>query len=1109
MSVFRYILRSLFWFRRQHLALFAGTLVATAVLTGALIIGDSVRFSLQNIAKTRLGSIRFSITTGGRFIRSELADEMSAVLDAPSAAVLMLQGIAINQETRNRLNRVQVVGIDSCFWNFGTLMQPAPGPGEAILSENTATQLGLKPGDAFLLRVEQAGLIPVNAPFSPGNKPSVAFRLTIKAIANDKSLGRFSLRSNQLAPYTVFINRESLAEKLELSGFSNFVLIGENGKKDLTSEKISKTFGDIWKPLDAGLQVKNLPSSGKFDLVSNRVFIDKTISKEIEKLSIPHENILTYLVNSIRRESKSTPYSFVFAAPANVLPGMLNSGQIVINQWLADDLQIHPGDSLSLDYYTIGPLRKLDVKSRSLKVSAIIPTSHSLATPNSNSNFPIDSTLMPSFPGLSTAGNCRDWNTSVPIDLKRIRDKDERYWDDWKGTPKAVISQASGLEMWTNPFGEYTAVRFRNDDVRPDTLLGILLKNIHPEDLGIIVIPVFSEGLASAGNSVDFGQLFLGLSFFIIVAGLLLIVLIFSLNIASRSSEIALLSGLGIPQRQILRINFAESFIVVLLGSIFGSLAGILYNFTLIKALNTVWKGAVQTNMLEICINPATLTIGAGTGFILAFFTIILLTRSKLKKQIAGLLKSGPQYSEAIQKSFSRRSRNISLAGIGGSTLLVLYSVISGAFEDPALFLSAGALFLSGSIFGIAWILEKVQHTSDYSAFGIFRLALKNAGRSKRRSLTVVFLLAIGVYSIIITGSYRKTFTGAENDKNSGSGGYLFWAETSLPIPEDLNDPLIQNKYLIANNALSPEIHFEQFQSLEGDDASCLNLNLVSRPRILGIHPGSFEKREAFSFVSLLNKEAKLNPWAELGRNMGNDIIPAFADQTVIQYGLKKSIGDTLYYLDETGKQIKIVLVGGLDNSVFQGNLLIDAGLFSKHFPSSGGSRVMLIDTPLTQEKEFSKILSRSLADYGIEVSKASDRLASFNTVENTYLSVFMILGGLGLVIGTFGLAIVFFRNILERRHEFAVLSALGLKDRQIIRLIVTENSFLFLAGLVSGILAAVLSILPSLILPGFQTQVIPVLVILLLLLICGIFWIWILARNALRRNTIEILKNE
>jgi ABC-type antimicrobial peptide transport system permease subunit len=954
-------------------------------------------------------------------------------------------------------------------------------------------------GDALLIRVEKASLVPINAPFSPETQSSVSFRLSIAAIADDKRLGRFSLKSNQIEPFTVFINREILAEKLELAGLANFILMGENREKDLTSEKITSVFAELWKPLDAGLLVKELPENSKYELVSNRIFIDKPVSEEIEKLGLAHENVLTYLVNSFHTKSKSTPYSFIAALPAGMLPGEFKPDDIAVNEWLAEDLGIKPGDSLSLDYFVIGPLRKLNEKSSNFRVSAVIPTRGGIA----------DSTMMPDFPGLSDAGSCRDWNTGIPIDLKRIRDKDEQYWDKYRGTPKALISLPTGKDMWSNLFGEYTSVRFQKSIITPDSLLSLIMRNVHPEQLGMFVLPVYSEGLSSASNAVDFGQLFLGLSFFIIAAGLLLIILIFALSTMSRSTETALLSGLGLSPRLILKIRVAEYFVVVLLGSIFGAFAGILYNQILVKALNTVWQGAVQTNMLEIHIQPLSLISGAGIGFLMAFVTIILISKKKLKEQVAGALKGNLHLTDAKKKSSLKRDTYFAAAGILSAVLLTLYSLFSGAYEDPGLFLFAGVLFLTGSVFGFSAWLEKVQQTKEYSSIGVFLFSLKNAGRNKTRSITVVMVLAIGVYSIVLTGAYRKTYSGAENDRKSGTGGYLFWAETSFPIPADLNNPEVQNKYLAGNLLSSDHIHFEQFHSLEGDDASCLNLNQVNRPRILGVHTEAFAKRDAFSFTSTTNKQIKTNPWQELKKAPGMNIIYAFADQSVIQYGLKKSIGDTLFYKDEAGEKIKIVLIGGLENSVFQGSLLIDDEQFVSHFPSSGGSRVMLIEAPLREEVKLAELLNRSFADYGIELTTASSRLASFNAVENTYLSVFMILGGLGLLIGTLGLGIVIFRNALERKHEYALLSAVGFKDKQIMKLILAENLFLFISGLLCGTFAAFISILPSWISPAFHTQTLPILIILTLLIFTGFITIWISSRRALSGNIIEALRSD
>ena len=67
----------------------------------------------------------------------------------------------------------------------------------------------------------------------------------------------------------------------------------------------------------------------------------------------------------------------------------------------------------------------------------------------------------------------------------------------------------------------------------------------------------------------------------------------------------------------------------------------------------------------------------------------------------------------------------------------------------------------------------------------------------------------------------------------------------------------------------------------------------------------------------------KENPWSILEQTLSDDVLPAIADQSVIVWGLGKSIGDTLTYVDERGESFKVRLVGGLANSIFQGNMFV------------------------------------------------------------------------------------------------------------------------------------------------------------------------------------------
>jgi ABC-type antimicrobial peptide transport system permease subunit len=106
----------------------------------------------------------------------------------------------------------------------------------------------------------------------------------------------------------------------------------------------------------------------------------------------------------------------------------------------------------------------------------------------------------------------------------------------------------------------------------------------------------------------------------------------------------------------------------------------------------------------------------------------------------------------------------------------------------------------------------------------------------------------------------------------------------------------------------------------------------------------------------------------------------------------------------------------------------------------------------------------RTLGDYGLVAEESGQRLARFLVVQNTYLSTFQNLGGLGLLLGTFGLAAVQLRNVLERRGELALLRATGFRRRRLAELVMLENGLLLCGGVGCGVLAALVAVWPHLI---------------------------------------------
>src|SRR5262249_29974664 len=194
----------------------------------------------------------------------------------------------------------------------------------------------------------------------------------------------------------------------------------------------------------------------------------------------------------------------------------------------------------------------------------------------------------------------------------------------------------------------------------------------------------------------------------------------------------------------------------------------------------------------------------------------------------------------------------------------------------------------------------------------------------------------------------------------------------------------------------------------------------------------------------------------------------------------KKGLGDTLEMLDENGqpmteevpakdgnrarRPVMMKIVGVLKDSIFPSELLMAAPTFERYYPRQEGYPFLLVETAPEQSAAAAELLRIGLAKHGPEFTRTRDRLAAYLAVENTYLTTFQLLGGLGLLLGTLGLAVALLRGVWERRAELALLRALGYRHRALGWLVLSENGFLLVLGLAAGTLAAPVSLPPYLI---------------------------------------------
>ncbi|MGE0020407.1 MAG: ABC transporter permease [Draconibacterium sp.] len=1095
-------MKTFFFYFRQNLLVALGVAVSTTVLTGSLIIGDSVRYSLEQSTFSRLGNTTHLVSVTDRYFRQEMANEMETANTALKVTpLLQLEGMAVAGGGEFRANKVQVNGIRNDFSKMaGTGLFDSLQNNEIAISANLAERLQIKEGDNLLVRIQKASLIPMNAPFVSAEETSVSLQATVKKVVSAEELGRFNLKNSQTAPFNIFLSINRLNQLMEFEGKANQLLIST----ELKNDEIVAIVKSCLTPADAGLQFEKIEKSGETQVSTERVFLDEKIAEVLQKLpgATP---ILTYFVNNIEASSNpskggeqksqkqqsqtrnpkpgtrnpepgtsSIPYSFV----STLSNSALAENEIVLNRWAADDLQVKPGDSLRLKYFEIGPLRQLIVRESDFVLKEIIAMDNPLSDP----------TLVPHLPGLSDAGHCREWEAGVPINLDAIRDKDEKYWNDFKGTPKAYIAKQKADEIWGNRFGSNTAVRFVAGAFNNDLFLNTFKSEINPGDLGMTVSPVREQGLYAAHNGTDFSGLFIGLSFFLLVAGIILTSLLFRLNLENRAQQIKLFSALGFGEKQVRSFYLAEGLAVALTGGLIGLLVSVLYTSLVFSILNTLWFEIVRTDVLLIKINPATLFTGLIISLVVSLMAVFVSVR-RFQNQFTGNRK---KVKTARQKSGWLKPVIYLFPVI--AVLLVVYQVTSGQM-NPGLFFVSGILLLTGILLILREFLFSIEKSGS-AEFGKKRLILLNLVRNKARSMTVITLFAIGTFLVVSTGSNKLDLSAGAQKKTSGTGGFLFFAESSVPVLFDIND-----KDKRADEGMVEDFSAVQLMKVEGDDASCLNLNRISQPAILGVDPAALAGR--FSFAVKTKETGETDPWLALNQTNDDGTIPAIADQTVIQWGLGMKVGDILLYQNEKGDTLRLKLIAGTTPSVFQGFVLISTQNFLQNYPTHSGTSVFLVEGKPENLQPIGDELNSVFWDYGWEMTTTVKRLAEFYSITNTYLSIFMALGALGLILGTIGLAVILARSLLERKREIAVMLATGFDTKPIFRIIAFEYFILLVAGVLTGLIAAVTAVLPAFLSPGSDASGSTVALVVALILVNGFIWIAVLTKAMLQKKNL------
>jgi hypothetical protein len=434
----------------------------------------------------------------------------------------------------------------------------------------------------------------------------------------------------------------------------------------------------------------------------------------------------------------------------------------------------------------------------------------------------------------------------------------------------------------------------------------------------------------------------------------------------------------------------------------------------------------------------------------------------------------------------------------------LIAAALTHAIPAAAAFFGAGASILIACLCFLSWRLGTASRGS--AAPSIVRLGVRNSTERPGRSVLAIAVIASATFILIAVDAFRRGDVDP-SDQRSGTGGYPLLVELAVPLVQDPNSSDGRD---VLGLPTGNDVSVEPFRLRPGDDASCLNLYEPTNPRILGVGQRFIDAgRFAFQTSLAATDEDRANPWKLLARPVSEGTVPVAADANSLTYVLHKKLGDEIL-LTDGARQIRLRLVAALSDSIFQGELLMSEANFLRLFPGLQGYRVLMIDAPVAKAGEVAAAIERTASDLGADAIPTEQRLAEYHAVENTYLSTFQTLGGLGLLVGTIGLAAVLLRNVLERGRELALLRAVGYRREDLFTIILSENAVLLGWGLAVGALSAFVAITPAAIERGAR---LPVTaggwLLLLAVLAAGLVSSIVATRAALRAPLVAALKAE
>lgn len=1133
MTRFQLVRRQLLYSLRSHCMTGVAVAIATAVIVGALLVGHSMKQSLHSVALERVGPVDMAVR-GEHFFREELAENVSTLAAVDCLPALIVRGQATLQGPDSNMP-VTILGLTP---EVIRMIQRSETQNRLVaddekLPSNDCILAGerlpvIKDQGSLLLRIPSTNRFSDSGVFDRRNQQDTlqSFRFNIANVYEEGGLTHFSLDQSSEPVLNVVVNLDVLQKRLHLKRKINTLLIQKKSPDQLSiTQRLEDALVQSCKADDYGYSVSDFRSKAGYMRISGRrLSLPTPIVQDLTSAFPDSVRVSIHLANRIdlvRNDQvvSSTPYSTIVGfdpVPESIDVTLTDSAirelasWTAINRWLASDLGAHRGDRLRFSYYTRGDEREILEKSVDLSLVGILPMDGLSA----------DRHIVPEIRGLTDVEQMEEWDPPFPVNTAIIREKDELYWDQFGTAPKAIVPFPVMKKIWVD--GSHST--------GTGSVTSILLFNVPPEhnehDIssrvgslitrskrGLQPINVRQIALQSSRGNTDFSVLFLSMGSFLVLAAALLIVILLRLIVAQRRTIFGLQFSLGFTGRAVMKVFLTELGIVSGVGIFAGSILGIVYAWGIIELLRSGWADAVGGFPIRFSFSLTPIFAGVSVSLVLTAMALYFGVKGLSSFSPVQLLRFEANQLNDLQNSNYGLSVIIgSISFIIGIAFVVLAIISPDRISPVVAFYLAGAfLLLSCIVFLRAFVIAFYQSR----AFTWYNYLTNNIRRNCARSLAITDLVASGVFVMVaVAANHMSQDAFRPNSKQTGSGGFRMIVDFSLPL---MADPTTEGGMddLVVSRETFEEMGRQYAVSIlvkPGDETSCLNMNHPDDPKVFGVDPSDLYGRFVFQSLSKqLPQNIDGHPWQALHHSFSDndDVIPAVADAASAQWILKKSIDNIITIRNPTGHPIRLRLVGLLQGSIFQSGLLISKTNFRKHFGHSYGIQRLLIDCPGNDVAKMSALINSDLSAFGPHTNTTEEVLYRYIRLQNTYLSAFSSLGGLGILLGALGVSAVLMRAISERQKEMSILWALGFEKRCVRTMIVLEHTCLVTVGMLCGVGCALVATAPRLFrigLSGAWCTVIYVLVLTILFTITGCY---VAAEKMLDASPLKGLRSE